>query len=136
MILFEINYFAVFVAAIIYLGVAALWYSPLLFSHVWLEENRMPASEMERRARLAAIGYAALAAVVLALGLALLIRIAGVANGVMGALMGLFAGALISAPAALPVYVFENRSLRLFLINEGMPVVALIVMGAVIGGWQ
>ncbi len=136
MILFEINYFAVFVAAIIYLGVAALWYSPLLFSHAWLEENRMPASEMERRARLAAMGYAGLAAIVLALGLALLIRIAGVTNGVMGALTGLFAGALLSAPAALPVYVFENRSLRLFLINEGMPVVALVIMGAVIGGWR
>ncbi|MFQ5348629.1 MAG: DUF1761 domain-containing protein [Rhodothalassiaceae bacterium] len=49
---------------------------------------------------------------------------------------GFIAGALISAPAALPVYVFENRSLRLFLINEGMPVVALVIMGAVIGGWR
>lgn len=136
MILLEINYFAALVAAIIYLGIAALWYSPLLFSHLWLEENRITAGEVERGSRLPAIGYAALAAFVLAIGLAVLIRMADVTNGFAGALIGLFAGALISAPAALPVYVFENRSLRLFLINEGMPVVALVIMGAVIGGWR
>lgn len=90
MILLEINYFAALVAAIIYLGIAALWYSPLLFSHLWLEENRITAGEVERGSRLPAIGYAALAAFVLAIGLAVLIRMADVTNGFAGALIGLY----------------------------------------------
>lgn len=136
MILFEINYLALLVAAVIYMGVAALWYSPLMFGRRWMEENRLNEAQLEARGMFPAIIYAFVAAIVLSLGLAVLIRIAGMTNWLTGGLMGLFAGLLISGPAALPVYVFENRSLKLFTINEGMPVAALFIMGAVIGGWQ
>jgi len=136
MTLFGLNILAILVSAVIYMGVAALWYSPLMFGRRWMEENRFRQEDIEKRGMMPALGFAMLAAIVLATGLALLIRISGMTNWFTGALMGAFAGLLISAPAALPVYVFENRSMRLFLLNEGMPASALIVMGAVLGGWR
>jgi len=136
MILFELNYLPILVSAIIYMGVAALWYSPLMFGRAWMEENRVREEDLKRRGMLPGLGFAVLAAIVLGFGLALLQHMAGVTNWFTGALIGGFAALLISAPAALPVYVFENRSMRLFFLNEGMPVAALIIMGAVIGGWR
>ncbi|GEQ96710.1 hypothetical protein JCM17844_03470 [Iodidimonas gelatinilytica] len=136
MILFQLNYLAIVIAAIVYLGMAGLWYSPLAFGKSWAQENRFKPDELEDRSMLPALGYAFLAAIVLAFGLALLSKWAGVDNWFTGALMGLFISLMISVPAALPVYVFENRSMRLFTINEGMPVVAMVIMGAVIGGWK
>lgn len=136
MIIFELRYFAIIIAAIIYMGVAALWYSPLMFSRLWMEENDFAREDIERRGMFPALGYAFLAALVLALGLAVLIHILRMESWFGGAVAGLFAGLLISAPAALPVYVFENRSMKLYIVNEGMPVLALFIMGAVIGGWK
>lgn len=136
MILFDLNYIAILVSAIIYMGVAALWYSPLMFGRTWMEENRILGDGLENRAMFPNLLYAFGAAIVLSLGLSVLIHIAGMTNWFTGALMGAFAGLLISGPSALPVYVFENRSMRLFMVNEGMPVAALIIMGAVIGGWR
>jgi len=136
MILFKLNYLPIVVSALIYLGVAALWYSPILFGRTWMAENGVRESDLKRRGMLPGFLFAVLASLVLALGLALLLHMADIANWFTGALLGGFLALLISAPAALPIYVFENRSMKLFFLNEGMPVAALLVMGAVIAGWQ
>ncbi|GAK32906.1 hypothetical protein AQ1_00781 [alpha proteobacterium Q-1] len=136
MILFQLNYPAIAIAAIIYMGVAAMWYSPLALGRRWMDENRFGAEDIEQRGMFPALLYAFLAALILALGLALLAHLLGITHWFMGALMGLFVSLMISVPAALPVYVFENRSIRLFAINEGMPVLAMMIMGAVIVGWK
>jgi len=136
MLIFQINYLAVIAAAVIYMGVAALWYSPLMFGRSWMRENKLDEETLEQRGMFPALAYAFIAALVLAFGIAMLIALTGRESWFGGALIGLFAGVLISAPAALPVYVFENRSLHLYALNEGMPVIAFAIMGAVIGGWQ
>lgn len=136
MVFFELNYPAIFVSALLYLGIAALWYSPLVLGRTWMQANRFSDDDLEKRGMFPAIAYALVAAIVLSLGLALLIHLAGYHSWFGGALMGLFASLLISVPAALPVYVFEGRSIRLFIVNEGMPVLAMLIMGAVIGGWN
>jgi hypothetical protein len=33
-------------------------------------------------------------------------------------------------------YLFERRSLKLFLINAGYSIVALTIMGLIIGAWR
>ncbi len=134
--LFQLNYAAILVSAILYLGIAALWYSPLAFGRTWMQANRFSDDDLESRGMLPAIAYAFLAALVLSIGLAVLIHLAGYHSWFGGALIGLFASVLISVPAALPVYVFEGRSIRLFIVNEGMPIVAMLIIGAVIGGWN
>lgn len=136
MILFKLNYIAIFICALIYMGVGALWYSPLMFGKTWMQANRFGEEDLQNKGMFPDLGFAFVAALVLSVGLAILIRMAGMDGWFSGAIMGLFAGILISAPAALPVYVFENRPLKLYVINEGMPVFALLVMGAVIGGWK
>ena len=33
-------------------------------------------------------------------------------------------------------YVFESRSLQIFAITGGYPLVGLVLMGAIVGGWK
>ncbi len=33
-------------------------------------------------------------------------------------------------------YVFEGRSMQIFAINAGYPLVGMLMMGAVVGGWK
>lgn len=50
------------------------------------------------------------------------------------------AGAAASAPKAAMslgvIYLFEQRSLKLWLINSGYQVVAFTAMGGILGGWR
>jgi hypothetical protein len=53
---------------------------------------------------------------------------------------GLFAGAAAGfgwvASSIGVTYLFERRSLKLFLINAGYHAVAFTLMGAIIGAWR
>ena len=55
------------------------------------------------------------------------------ARGVMIAL-AVWAGFIASAFAT--EYVFEGRSLQIFAINTGYPLVGLLIMGIVLGAWK
>ena len=53
---------------------------------------------------------------------------------------GVFAGAMIAVfwigTSKLNNVLFEKQSFSLFLIHAGYDLVAFVVMGAIIGGWQ
>jgi hypothetical protein len=50
-----------------------------------------------------------------------------------GAIIGLYAGIGLIAPAILSDNLFNERPVKLYLIVAGFPVVSLLVMGAIIG---
>ncbi len=88
-----------------------------------------------RNANIAKIfGISLLCSLVMAINLAFFIG----AKGSLG--FGVFAGAAtgigwVSMSLAV-IYLFEQRSLKLWLINSGYQVVSYTVMGGVIGAWQ
>ncbi len=41
-----------------------------------------------------------------------------------------------SRPAMRVTYLFEARSMKLFLINAGYHAVSFIIMGAILGAWK
>lgn len=45
----DINYYAVLVAALLSFAVGGLWYSPLLFGKMWLEEMQLKAEDIKQK---------------------------------------------------------------------------------------
>ena len=125
---------AVFAAALLTFAIGGLWYSPLLFAKAWMRECGLT-EEQTRRAPMARVfGLSALAALVMSFNLAAFIG----PKASLG--FGVFAGAAAGigwvAMSLGVIYLFEQRSLRLWLIDAGYQIVAFTVMGAVLGVWR
>jgi hypothetical protein len=128
------NFAAVFVAALLSFAIGGLWYSPLMFARAWMKE----AGLSEQRTRDAPMGrifgLAGLASLVMAFNLAAFIG----PKASLG--FGLFAGAAAAigwvAMSLGVIYLFEQRSWKLWLINSGYQVLAYTLMGGVLGVWK
>ncbi|MEO8079953.1 MAG: DUF1761 domain-containing protein [Caldimonas sp.] len=128
------NFAAVLVAALLSFAIGGLWYSPLLFARAWMREAGL-SEEKTRNAPMGRIfGLAALASLVMAFNLAAFIG----PKASLG--FGLFAGAAAAvgwvAMSLGVIYLFEQRSLKLWLINSGYQVVAYTLMGGLLGVWK
>jgi hypothetical protein len=130
----NINYFAVIVAAIVAMAIGALWYSPALFANAWMKENGFSRERMKGRNPLITMFSALILTIIMAFNLALFLL------GPSDVVWGMTAGALASIgwiSLSLGItYLFEGKSIKLWLINSGYSVVTFIVMGAIIGGWK
>jgi hypothetical protein len=130
----SINVPAVLCAALMTFAIGGLWYSPLLFARAWMREAGLT-EEQTRQAPMARVfGLSALAALVMAFNLAAFIG----PKASLG--FGLFAGAAAGigwvAMSLGVIYLFEQRSLKLWLINSGYQVLSYTLMGGLLGVWK
>ena len=128
------NFFAIVTAALVTFAVGGLWYSPILFAKPWLRECGLT-EEQARQAPMGRIfGLSALAALVMAANLAAFLGAKATLS------FGLFAGAATGigwvAMSLGVTYLFEQRSLKLWLIDAGYQVVSYTLMGAILGAWH
>lgn len=128
------NYPAILVAALIGFVVGGAWYSPLLFARVWMREAGLDDAAL-KRARLGRVfALAFLGSLVMAFNLSAFLG--AKATLAFGAFAGFATGLGWVAMSLGIVYLFEQRSLKLWLVNAGCQVVTYTLMGAVIGGWR
>lgn len=129
----ELNYIAIVSAAISTFIVSGIWYSDLLFAKEWMRENNFTMTDLvnPRPAMIASF----ISILVLAFGVAVLIRMTGTAGWINGASFGAILAILIHGAAGFPNYAFERRSLKLFLIHLGNSIFGLMVMGAILASW-
>ena len=119
-------------AAVAMFVVGGVWFSPLLFSRAWMEENKL--TETSLQGGLARVfGVSFLLMLVMAFNLAAFIG----PDPDVGFAVAASAAAGIGwvAMAFGVVYLFERRSLRIWFINAGYFMVGFVVMGLVIGLW-
>ncbi len=126
-----VNWLSVLVAAGSGFAVGTLWYGPL-FGKAWARLAGI--TEEAARARLPlAFGGAYALNLIAATGIA---TVSGDRAGIWFALhTGLLGAFFFIAPALGIIYLFEQRPLKLWLINAGYQVVNFSAMGAVIGAW-
>jgi len=128
------NIWAVMVAALSTFLIGGLWYSPALFGKAWMRENGFTEESMKGANMTKIFGLAFLLGIVAAINLAMFM---GPENDpVMGAMWGFLAGFGWVATFVGTHYLFERRSLKLFLINAGYSIVALTVMGVILAAWK
>jgi hypothetical protein len=130
----QLNIWAVLVAAVSTFLIGGLWYSPAVFGKAWMRENGFTEESMKGSNMLKIFGLAFLLALVASVNLAMFLGEKTDAS--MGAFYGFLAGFGWVATFVGTHYLFERKSFTLFLINAGYSVVALTVMGLIIGAWR
>ena len=130
----SMNVWAVLAAGVTSMVLGAVWYSPALFARAWMRESGMT----EEKARAASPVKTLGAAFVLAL----------IASAVFAAFLGPspapafataagFAAGLCWVAGSFGInYLFEQRSLKLFLINGGYHTLQYTLIGLVLGLWH
>lgn len=130
----NISFWAVGIATVACFLVGGLWYSPILFGKVWQRENALSDENLKSRNMGRVFGAAFVLSFVMALNLAVFLSEG--ASLEFGALAGALAGFGWVAMALGVTYLFESKSLTLYLIDAGYHVVTFILMGAIIGAMQ
>ncbi len=130
----QLNYVAVFVAAVVSFLIGGLWYSPIVFANTWMREAGLSEAQTRQANMARVFSLSGLAAVVMAFNLAAFIG--PKASLGFGLFAGLAAGVGWVAMSLGVIYLFEQRSLKLWLINSGYQVLSYGVMGAILGAWK
>lgn len=130
----NLNWLAIVVAAISSFVLGSLWYSALLFQKPWMRANNFKDDEPGGGNMGMIFGLSFLLMIIASFSLAM--YLGADAGGGFGAIAGFMAGAFWVMAFMGVVYLFEKRPLALWLVNGGYSVVALTVMGLIIGAWQ
>ena len=133
----SLNYWAILVAVVFNQALGAAWYSAL--AKPWMAEVGLSIEDMEAMKGTPRQWYPYVLAVVCAfvftLGLALLAQGLGVDSAGEGLGLGVLAAVGFIFTSNAINYAFEGRSLKLFLINGGYPLIAYSVIGILLGAW-
>ena len=127
-----VNWLSVVVAALSGFVVGSIWYGPL-FSKPWMRYSGMTKEKGAQANPALIFGGAFVLNLVAASGIAL--QNGAHTGWLFGLHVGLMGAVFFIATALGVIYLFEQRPLRLWLINAGYQIVNFSVMGAIIGGW-
>ena len=128
----NINWLSVIVAAVSSFLVGGLWYGPL-FGRAWMNGFGFTESQLGQRNMPMVFGVSLLLALIASVNLEMFIGVE--ADLAFGLFAGFAAGLGWVATFLGILYLFEMRSLKVYLINAGYCVVALTLMGAILGAW-
>ena len=129
-----INWLAIAVAGISAFVLGGVWYSPALFGKAWMKENNMTVEDVQKGNKAKIFGWSFILSLLIAVNLAMFLNDPKI-NLEMGIIYGLLTGVWIFCGIAI-VALFEHRSARYIFVNGGYMLVALGLMGAIIGAWR
>ena len=131
----KVNIWAVVLAAISYLILGALWYSPLLFGKPWMRLNNFTDEDFKSNKPMWMITLVTFLSAAIASFLISLI-LGPNPNPSFGAIIGFCIAFCWISMSKLMNVLFANQPFRLFLLNAGFDLVAFMVMGAIVGYWR
>ncbi len=133
----SINWLAVLVAGISAFVVGGVWYSPALFGKAWMKDNNLSLEEIKKGNAAKIYGWAFILTLIAAANLAMFLQDSPEKKTDLawGAIAGFLAAIWVFCFVAVHG-LFEHRSWRLIFINGGYSIVALTLMGAIIGLWR
>ncbi len=134
----DINYIAVVVAAVLSMILGALWYSPILFGKEWMSLIGLTEADLKKArekgmAKSYLMGF--IAALVMSYVLANFIDYTQATTIVEGAKSGVWIWLGFVATVVLGTVIWEGKPMRLYVINTGFYLFALMIMGAVLAVW-
>jgi hypothetical protein len=138
----SINWLAVLVAGVSAFVLGGVWYSPALFGKAWMKENKMTMEDVQKGNKARIFGWSFVLCLIMAVNLAMFLTEpaqpcpgAPVVNISWGSTAGFLAGIWVFCSIAV-VALFEHKTARYIFINGGYCVLALVLMGAIIGAWR
>lgn len=140
----SINWLAVLVAGISAFVLGGVWYSPALFGKAWMKENKLTVDDVKKGNSAKIFGWSFVLSLLMAANLAMFLadppgtcpaECAPRTDITWGLTAGFLAGLWPFLGLAI-VALFEQRSARYIFINGGYLLLALSLMGAIIGVWR
>lgn len=136
----NLNWPAIFVAAIFTMVVGFLWYSPLLFAKPWMREmgydptDKAKTEEMKKSAGPAYAG-SMVASLISAFTLALILHGLRAEDLHFGLMASFHIWLGFVATVQFTDALFTKKSMKLFAINTGYQLVCYLVMGTILTLW-
>jgi hypothetical protein len=127
----SVNFGAVITAALSAFLTGGLWYS-LIFGKTWMKEHGFREEDL-RKSAASVFGGSFVLALIIAFSLSLFLGPERTAT--FGAAAGFMAGMFWVASALGITYLFERKSLKLFLIDSSYHIITFTLMGLIIGAW-
>jgi hypothetical protein len=128
------NYAAVFVSALAYWLLGALWYA-VLFHKPWVALERVDINKAQ------GINQVLLTIITFVLNLLIAFVLAQICiwrnanTAARGAAVGILLWIGFIGPVTFTSYLYEMRPMQLFAINEFYSLAGLFLMGLIIGAW-
>ena len=159
----EINFLALFVAALSTLVVGFVWYNPKVFGSIWMKESGMTEEKMQGGNMLLIFGVSLLYAFLISFILQMLTIHQFGALGMVGgdpsiakpsyeafmadygmafrsfkhgALHGFMTGLFLALPIIGTNALYERRSFKYTLVTGGFWIVCFMIMGGIICAWK
>lgn len=133
------NLLAWLIASVLPMVVGFAWYSPVLFGKPWTKEmGWTKADDIKEKQKGVGKAYAAMFVgnIVMAFVLSNLVQLTESFNLITGAILGFWCWLGFVATTGMGIVLFENKSWKLFWINQGYNLVMLVSMGAIFGAWR
>jgi hypothetical protein len=130
-----INWLAVIAAALSSFLLGGLWYSPLLFAKAWQRANGFTDKQVKGGNLVKIFGFSFVFSFIMALNLAMFLSNpeTDISWGIMAGFLAGFGWSFMSIGITA---MFERRSWSYIFINGGYQVLALVLMGAILGAWR
>lgn len=130
----QLNFLAVLAAAASSFLLGGLWYSPLMFQKAWLDGCGLTLVDLEQVKPAKLFTVAFVLALIAAFVFALFLGPKPPLGFAVGA--GFAAGLAWVATSIGISYVFEQRPLKLFLVNGGYHTLQFTLIGLILGLWH
>ncbi|MXW00988.1 MAG: DUF1761 domain-containing protein [Holophagales bacterium] len=131
----DLNWLAVVVSTVAFFALGAIWYSSALFGKVWAAEMGIDMENPPESNVVKTMGGGFVLELIAAIVVGMVMMEMG--EGLMvGIHTGLLLGLGIASVLMGVNYLFEQRSLKFWLINAGHMTIGLAIVGAIQGVWQ
>jgi hypothetical protein len=130
----EFNLLAVIAAAVTSFVLGGLWYSPVLFGKAWQRETGLSDEQLAKGNMALVFGVAFVLCLLASLVFAMFLGPRPPMLFGLGA--GFAAGAFWVASSFGVNYLFERKSMKLFLINGGYHTLQFTLIGLILGLWH
>ena len=134
-ILTKVNFWSVLLAAVSYLIVGSLWYSPLLFGKLWIKLNSFCDEDLKSSRPLWMILILSFLSAVIS-SFVIAVVLGPRPSPDFGAIVGAIVAICWITMSKLTDVLFENKPVKLFFLHAGFDLVSFMIMGAIVGYWR
>jgi hypothetical protein len=128
------NYAAVFIAAVVYWLLGAIWYG-VLFSKPWMALENITMEQAKSMNPVLPYVITFVLNLLIAYSLAQICIWRNANTAGRGASVGVLIWIGFIGPITYTTYMYEMRPKELFAINQFYPLAGLVLMGTIIGAW-
>lgn len=134
----DINIIAVLLSSFIFFFIGSLWFS-VIFGNMWrheLERHHVTIKKPSQQVLFTKMLLTFGANVLASIAMASLVNLTGSTDASTGLCLGIITAFGFAATSVGSVFIWENRSVKLFLLDVGYPVVGIIATALFLSTWH